>query len=148
MRREALAVSRYVERMIYPSGMAVEDYLPNDEIPETLIPVLQRMMREQMPCLADTAQRLADWKNDNPAEPIPRTIGFHEFVLEDVRAERAVLPYSIWLHGRALDSYKALAGDDKNRADQLLTRSGGEVFMTTDIPAPVKLENYVLQWQE
>lgn len=148
MRREALAVAQYVERMMYPSGAAPGDYLPDDEIPETLIPILQRMMREQMPCLTDTAEKLAAWKAENPTEAIPRALGFHEFELEGVKAQRAVMPYGIWMLGRAKESYGALGDNDKTKAAALLEQCDSALFLETDIQTPVKLENYRLQWAD
>ncbi|MEM9494997.1 MAG: glutathione S-transferase N-terminal domain-containing protein [Pseudomonadota bacterium] len=146
MRREGLAVARYVERMMHPSGEPLGDYLPDDAIPETLTPVMQRMMREQMPVLAKTAAALATWKAGNPREEIPRFLGQHKFTLEGVEADRVIISYVTWMHGRAKNAYDALADAVKMRADSLLDAWGGELFRKTAIEAPVALVNHQLEW--
>jgi glutathione S-transferase len=148
MRQEALSVARYVERMMWPSGVTPGEYLSDDEIPDTLLPILQRMMREHLPPLVDTIEKLTAWKQDNPDTDIPRAIGFHDFELEDVTAPRAIRTYSAWMLGRAKNHYDGLTPDDKSAADNLLAQAGGNAFGKIDITAPVKLEDYRLQWAD
>ena len=146
MRDKALAVARYVERMMSPNGRPAGEWLSDDEIPETLLPVLQRMMREQMPVLADTVVALATWKEGHPETEIPRVIGSHEFTLEGVTASRAIRPYPVWMLGRARNYYAGLAGPDKASADKFLEKAGGGLFRDTDIPAPVTYKDYKIVW--
>jgi len=64
MKRIAPEVCQWVERMIsdeLPQG----EFLSDDEIPETLFPVLQRMANEQLPVLLDTDQQLTQWRHQN-----------------------------------------------------------------------------------
>lgn len=147
MRREALAVARYVERMMHPSGAPLDKVLPDDQIPETLIPVLQRMMREQMPVLAGTARALAVWRSENPGQEIPRAIGFQSFELYGVAADRAIMPYATWLHGRARDAYLALSEDATPRGNDLLAACKGALFQETVIDTPLLYRDYKLHWQ-
>lgn len=122
MKRIAPEVCKWVERMIsdeIPSG----EFLGNDEIPETLMPVLQRMASEQLPVLLDTDQRLTEWRKENSdAKEVERFIGVHNFVVEGVEGERAVLPFSLWMFKRPVDFYQSL--DDKTDVDELLTNVG------------------------
>lgn len=148
MRREALAVARYVERMLYPGADPWGDYLPEDQIPDTLIPILTRMMTEQMPCLVATAQRVAEWREEHPEEPIPRAMGVLSFDLQGISAKRGVQPYSSWLHGRALESYRDLAGASLAAANRLLDQCAGDDFRNCDITAPLVYRDYRLHWHE
>lgn len=157
LRRDALAVARYVERMMQPPPVAVwsaeGDYAPDDQIPETLIPVLRRMMDEQGPVLADTPPRLAAWKAAHPGEAIPRMIGTHAFSLPSpeaggarVTGQRAVFPYLVWMQQRARAAYDASDGAGRARADALLDACGGAVIRETAIEAPVALVDHRLRW--
>lgn len=128
MRRLAPNVVRWVQRLETQAAPLAGDFLPNDEIAPTLLPVLRRQMREQMPVLADSARRLEAWLAGHPGERIPRAIGSHPFVLEGEEGERIVRPYSLWMMQRARDVYESLAGDERARADAWLDSIGGQAF--------------------
>ncbi|MCM5682211.1 glutathione S-transferase N-terminal domain-containing protein [Schlegelella sp. S2-27] len=136
MKRLAPRVARWVECMQRPGPPppASGAFLPGDEIPDTLLPVLRRMMREQMPVLEDSARRVAARMAGHPGEPLPRTLGMHAFELEGCQGQRIVRPYSLWMLQRARDAYRALAPADRGRADALLARIGGERFAHFDDP--------------
>ncbi len=122
MKLIAPEVCKWVERMIsnkVPQG----DFLANDEIPDTLIPVLQRMAQEQLPVLVDTDQRLSKWRAQNAgAKQVKRFIGMHSFQVENVKADRAVLPFSLWMFRRPVDFYQSLA--DTTEVDEMLSDAG------------------------
>lgn len=134
MRRLAPNVARWVERLRDDLPPAGADLLPNDQIPDTLLPVLARMFREQLPVLTDSAQRLRQWLAEHPGEPVPRVIGKHAFELEGERGERIMRAYSLWMLQRARDCYLALDGADRAAADALLESVGGELFQRFDDP--------------
>jgi len=125
MKRRAPAVAAWVERMHQPPAPGSGDFLPDDAIPETLLQVLRRQMREQLPVLADTAARFADWAAAHPDADIPRSIGFHDFTLENVTGSRAILPYSLWMLQRVLDYIHGLDGQARADANALLDSVGG-----------------------
>ncbi len=124
LRTEAPAVAAWVERM-HSTEPVTGAFLPDDEIPATLLPVLRRMASEQLPVLLDTEQRLTQWRSQNPAAvEIPRSIGSHAFKLEGVSGERVILPYSLWMFQRALKYYQRLLPAQQAAADQLLADVG------------------------
>ena len=97
MKKIAPAVCGWVERMNSES-VAVGDFVENDEIPPTLFPILRRMAKEHIPVLLDTDKKLTDWRAQNSdASEVERFIGEHEFEVEGVTGERAVLPYALWM---------------------------------------------------
>jgi glutathione S-transferase len=128
MRRLAPNVVRWVERVQRPPAPRQGDFLPGDEVPASLSPVLRRMMREQMPVLADSALRLHEWIAAHPGERIPRAIGMHAFELEGERGQRLVRPYSLWMLQRARDCYRQMAPADRARVDQWLDTIAGQSF--------------------
>lgn len=128
MRRLAPNVVRWVQRFESQTTPRSGEFLDDDVVPATLEPVLRRQMREQMPVLRDTAERLREWLPDHPGERIPRAIGRHIFEVEGTQGERIVRPYSLWMLQRARDVYKSLTAAERPRADALLDRIGGETF--------------------
>lgn len=140
MRERAPHVVAWVERMNRPEP-AVGDWLPDDEVPETLIPILRRQLAEQFPVLADTAAALAEWLEAHPGEHIPRRIGTHSFRIGEVEGERAILPFSLWMAQRPLDWHRSLTGLERAAADRLLVRAGGETAMAMDVPRRLARRN-------
>ena len=131
MREIATNVCAWVERMI-SDDVAEGDFLANDEVPETLMPILQRMASEQLPILLDTDQRLSAWREENPErKDVERFIGMHNFTVEGVEAERAVLPFSLWMYQRPVNFYHSL--EDKTGVDQLMQTAGFGTALQTGL---------------
>ncbi len=136
MRRLAPNVVAWVERLrdgtlsrdgAWPSG---------DAVPATLLPILARMMREQLPILRDSIVRLQAWMAEHPGQrSVPRSLGLHDFSLEGVQGRRIVRPYSLWMLQRARDAWLALPPARHAEATRLLASVGGEAFMQLqDLP--------------
>lgn len=132
MQARAPRVYAWVERMnaIDP---AAGDFLPGDEIPDTLLPVLRGLFGEFMPVALDTVARLDRWLLDNPGRKIPRMIGEHEIRYGDVTEKRLVFPYTQWMLQRPLDHYRSLDGAARTAADALLREVGGHAAMQLQI---------------
>jgi len=124
MRSKAPAVCEWVERMIdVEPAMRSGEFPENDEIPTTLMPVLQRMASEHLPVLLDTDIKLDEWRSANPDQPeIERFIGTHKFTVEEVEAERAILPYAMWMFQRPVDFYQEL--EETAMVDEFLVQAG------------------------
>ena len=138
MRERAPAVAAWVERMV-DERPAQGDFLPEDEVPDTLFPVLERMAREQLPVLVDTGERLAAWAEAHPGESaIPRMLGEHAFDLEGVRGRRAVLPFALWMWQRPLDFHASLSGAEREQADRLIESIGAR--QAFEAPPLVRVE--------
>jgi len=124
MRKKAPAVCDWVRRMnndlpYLKSG----EFLPDDEVPESVYPILQRMASEQMPVLLDTNRLLEKWRSENQSEQeVKRFIGSHSFSLNGVEEQRLVLPYCLWMYQRPHDYYHGLP--DKTSVDEMLNKVG------------------------
>lgn len=122
MQKIAPEVCKWVERMInneIPDG----EFLDDDEIPTTLMPVLKRMASEQLPVLLDTDARLTAWRTEHiDSREVARFIGMHKFTVEKVEGERAVLPFSLWMFRRPVDFYQSLS--DTSGVDEMLLEAG------------------------
>lgn len=145
MKRIAPHVARWIERSVTVETPLSGDFLEGDEIPETLLPVLQRMMREQMPYLQSVAWLYRDWAEANPGSEVPRATGMTAFCVEGTESQRAALPFSLWMLQRPLDHYRGLQGPDRSAADALLNRVGGEIFKDFELPRRVRFEKHIVR---
>lgn len=125
MKRLAPQVAAWVERMVNVTAPLSGEFLADDEVPESLIPVLERMMKEQMPFLQKTADMLSAWAPANEGADIPRALGMTDFNMEGVSGQRIAPPFSLWMLQRALDHYQKLSEVDKVSVDQFLASVDG-----------------------
>ncbi|MBA4286730.1 MAG: glutathione S-transferase [Xanthomonadaceae bacterium] len=133
MQRRAPNVWAWVQRM-NEVAPAIGDWLPDDAIPDTLLPVLRRLFAEQGPVLIDTVAEVERWLDAHPdAQRLPRVVGRHRYRLGDVEEERSVFPYPQWMLQRVLDDYRALGGAARVRADTVFAPLGGSALMQLDI---------------
>jgi glutathione S-transferase len=138
MRERAPNVAAWVERMHEPSGEPGA-FLSDDSVPPTLIPLLQRMFREQVPVLCDTATQIAAWAALDPARSeLPRALGTHDYCIEGVTEQRAIYPYSVWMWQRPQDWMRALSGAAQAGLAALLAQlPGASQALSTPIPRRV-----------
>ncbi len=134
MDRIAPRVSAWVKRMVEVAAPQSGDFLPEDEVPETLLPVLRRMTSEQLPYLQRVAGMLNDWVAANDDSKPPRAVGMAEFTVEGVNGQRIATPFSLWMLQRALDYRAGLNAEDKTACDRLLSEIDGEAFSHFTMP--------------
>lgn len=145
MREKAPNLARWIERMNSPVTQ-LGAWLPDDEIPHTLEPILKRLFEEFWPVLANTVDALSTWIENNPdQQDIPRTIGNHAFRMGDVSEQRAIMTFHQWKVQRTLECYNSLPESDKPAVDALLTQLGGKEAMQLQITRPVKRVNNKLR---
>ena len=140
MQSRAPAVYRWVERMNLPQPGDGE-FLPDDELPDTLLPTLRGLFSEFFPVAIDTVHRLERWLAENPGRKIPRVIGEHEVRFGDVTEKRLIFPYTQWMLQRALDYYDALNPAQRAEADEMLRKVGGYEAMQMKINRPVRRQH-------
>lgn len=121
-------VVKWVERMKDASTIEGE-FLADDEIPETLFPILKHCFKVQWPALEDTAERLLKWYEENGVSSetveVPRRLGLHTFKIGKEEAQRLVLPYSLWMMQRPLNYYRSLPVNEQEMLGSLLETIGG-----------------------
>lgn len=123
-------------------------WLPDDRVPDTVLPLLRRFFGEMWPCLRDSARVLARYLADSGARPGTRlpTKSFGtgaafadlqldegaltvSFTLGGVTGRRMVLPYHVWMLQRlqdAIDEVAPAATDRQALRAWLHEVSGGE----------------------
>ena len=132
MQERAPAVYAWVQRMNEPRPLSGE-FLAADEVPDTLLPVLQTMCRDQLPEVLDVVRHNAAWVEQHPGENIPRVLGMHRFTTGTATGERYIHSYAQWLFQRPYAHYHALRGRDRQAAEALLRSIGGFDALNTGI---------------
>ncbi|WP_421862287.1 glutathione S-transferase family protein [Parvibaculum sp.] len=131
MKALAPHVVKWVQRMSKPPHPKGGEFLGHDEVPDTLTPVLARIMREYLPVLLKTADALKAHVEAHPEliagkEPLPRALGTHEFTLEGTTGSRAIFPFDLWMLQRPLDFLAALREEQREAVISMLEEAGGE----------------------
>jgi glutathione S-transferase len=142
MKARAPRVYRWVERMNAGDADMAEfsdqraEFLPDDEVPETLLEILRLMARDFLPELlgifATVGSWLADHPQHRPDDRVRKTsatqgihpFGTHHVELCGVPIELAVHHYAIWMAQRPIDFYADLGAADRQRADRILDATG------------------------
>lgn len=132
MQERAPHVTAWVERMNNPQPLTGE-YLADDVIPDTLLPILATQCKDQLPDVLDVIEQNSRWLDANPGGSIPRFLGMHPFTSGEAAGERIVSSYAQWLFQRAWQHYQSLAGDDRAAADNLLATVGGLGAMNVEL---------------
>ena len=141
LQQHAPRTIQWIQRINAQSQPAGE-FLPDDEVPETLTPILQHMFAEQWPILWDTANALPTWLQAHPEKRhISRAIGQHEFSIGGVKEKRLMFPYAQWMMQRPLDSYAALSVEEKATVDPWLQKCGGLQAMQRCVPQRLARRN-------
>ena len=132
MQKKAIHVLRWVERMNRPEldigelKNAVGDYRADDEIPETLVSVLQHMATDFVPETGAAAEAINRWLGANsPAAgtPIPRGVSeMAEFEAASLKVKAIAQPYRFFLLKRVQEAVTALDERARERVDDLLAR--------------------------
>ena len=145
MERIAPRVAAWVRRMVDVAAPQSGEFLPGDEIPRTVEPVLRRMMREQLPHLQTVADMLGDWADANTDAEPPRALGMASFVIEGVEGQRLAFPFSLWMLQRGLDHLASLGGEDRAACEEWLGEIGGEALVSFRMPVRLGFENHRLR---
>ena len=147
MKRLAPRVAEWVERMVEPTAKQSGEFLSDDEIPDTLLPVLQRMMREQIPNLVETSSLMAEWGKSSGERELPRAVGQASYQVEGHTTSRFASSFSLWMLQRATDYLAGLQSVDRAACETLLRQVGGEVLLDFPMPFRLAFEDHRL-WRE
>ena len=170
MRRLAPNVVLWVDRMMEGTGLeerrrartepfegvdrraSADDapgFLPDDEVPATLLPVLRRMVDEYFPVLDAELTAFDAWADEHAGEEVPRALGMHSFTLgrgtaHEVTSERAAFTFDLWMFQRPRDFLAGLDGADRAACEALMTGLGGLEVLTRETRHRLARENFRL----
>lgn len=93
----------WLERM-NETPQHIGEWLPGDDIPETLVAILQWQCRDQLHHIHQVMDKTQAWINTHPeANTLPRFIGKVEYRMNGGEGKRLCTPYSQWMYERVLE---------------------------------------------
>jgi glutathione S-transferase len=134
MQSKTVRLYRWVERMNRP-GLDVgefenqsEEFLANDEIPQTLIEVLKHMALDFVPETKAAGLFINQWLDDQgniePGTIAERGVGEMQFEAEGGKITALAQPYRFYLLARMQSQYDGLGAVEKSSVDALLKACG------------------------
>ncbi|MFI5316949.1 MAG: glutathione S-transferase family protein [Myxococcota bacterium] len=125
LRETAPRVCAWIERMNRPTPRAGE-FLADDELAPTLLPLLRLIGRDAVPFLLDDLRAFEAWADAKPADLLepPRVVGTHETSLRGGRFRRATSSYTEWMAQRPIDALRALPASARRRVQETLADTG------------------------
>jgi glutathione S-transferase len=162
MKLKAPNVYRWTERMNLAQvsdgefPQQDESYPPGDDIPETLVPLLEHIFADWGPEVAAYARHYNGWVQANPSLPpghllsqsqerrVHPSLGEVTFALRGVSMRRQCAPQALWHFDKAASLARGLAGANRDRWHALMQRTGGAAVMATTLARPIAHSNNVL----
>jgi glutathione S-transferase len=136
MQTHAVRLFRWVERMNRPEPDVGEfkklvvlkneelDYLPNDEVPQTLIDALKHFAIDFVPESGAACDTINEWLGQNKAMPAgteaERTVGSCHFEVEGVSFNTWAQPFRFYVLKRMQDVYDGLSATDQSNVRDML----------------------------
>ncbi len=144
METKAPKVAEWVRR-VHEGQAGGGDLIANDEIPETLFPILERQMREQWPALVSTLELFADWLESAETDgKVPRGLGEIEIEIEGRKGPAVARSFPLFRLQGVLDAYEQLGAEARTTADRILDKIGGTALRDTRLPARLVRRDYRL----
>lgn len=141
MREIAPNVAAWVERMNKPE-VELGEFLPDDDIPKTLLPLIQNIFEEQWPVLRSTVSALSEWREANPHEHfIPRSVGQHSFSINQVSESRAISSFHQYKLQRVLNTYQQFSASEKENVSAFLASVKADNYLQMTVKDKVIMEH-------
>ncbi|TXI83707.1 MAG: glutathione S-transferase family protein [Cupriavidus sp.] len=128
------SVRAWVDRMNKPEARSGE-FLPADQIPQTLTPLFQLIFDEFLPLIEGILREVNKALPKCPAgKPLPRGLGIVNFPMGKGSYGRAAIPYILWMVQRILDGYQLMTPKEQASVRAWMTGLGGERLLDLQIP--------------
>ncbi len=160
MQSRASSLFRWVERMNRPETDAWEysgafdpprdDYLPNDDVPGTLIDLLKVLAVDFVPETVAAADFINTWlaeQGDLPAgTEVPRGVGLATFEVRGTQINALAQPYRFYLLKRVQDEYTALVSAERSDVDRMLNACDMAPVLDARLNRSIGRENNLEIW--
>ena len=144
MQQRAPAVYRWVERMNREDQDAPEYFnagnvfLANDEIPETLIPVLKILAEDFVPETLAAAELINNWLDEHQPDPgaiavgrLAEALGTADFTVRGETITALAQPHRFYLLQRVQDIFAALAHEKQVGVADIMSDAGMSAVLST-----------------
>jgi glutathione S-transferase len=159
MQRRAPAVYRWVERMNREDQDAPEffgaggDFLANDEVPETLIPVLKILAEDFVPETLAAADLINNWLAEHQPEAgavavgrLAEALGMADFSVRGETITALAQPHRFYLLQRVQDTFRALPQEDQNSVAAIMGDAGMSAVLSTALTRRIVRSDNLEVW--
>ena len=160
MQQRAPAVYRWVERMNREDQDAPEclnagnDFLANDEVPETLIPVLKVLAEDFVPETLAAAAHINSWLDENQPGSgavavgrLAEALGTADFVVRGETITALAQPHRFYLLQRVQDAFADLSDEQRSEVTALLEESGMKSLLGAALSRGIARSENLEVWQ-
>lgn len=128
-------LAAWVQRMQRPEAMGTGDFLPDDEIPDTLAPLLHSFFHECWPFLEATHQALIDHLAQQPSgRALPRLLAPTVIPYADGRYRLRTRSFLMWKLQRVLDDLRRQSPESRASAEAWMAAQGGPDTLQLPLP--------------
>lgn len=159
MQQRAPAAYRWVERMNREDQDAPEffgaggDFLANDEVPETLIPVLKILAEDFVPETLAAADLINNWLAEHQPEAgavavgrLAEALGMADFSVRGETITALAQPHRFYLLQRVQDTFRALPQEDQNSVAAIMGDAGMSAVLSTALTRRIVRSDNLEVW--
>ncbi len=156
MQAQAIRVFRWVERMNRPEPDVGEfadqsqGYLPNDEVPDTLIDVLRHVAEDFIPETRAACECINTWLDGQEdlvsGTALLRGVGTASFELRSQTINALAQPYRFYLLKRVQDEYEAMGSADQAAVSDMLSSCGAAEVLDFKLSREIGRANNLEVW--
>ena len=159
MQQRAPAVYRWVERMNREAQDALEwfnagnDFLADDGIPDTLIPILEILAEDFVPETLAAADLINNWLAEHQPEPgvvavgrLAEALGTADFTVRGDTITALAQPHRFYLLQRVQDIFAALAQEEQVGVAEILSDAGMSAVLSTVLVRRIVRSNNLEVW--
>jgi len=133
-----------------------ETFPPGDELPETLLPLLQHIFADWGPELVAYANHYNEWLKANPALPVGHlaslsgdrrvhpSLGEVSYPLRGTIIRRQCAAQALWHFEKAAALARGLTGETNHRFQELVRWTGGKQVMAISLARPLERRHNLL----
>lgn len=155
MQTRAVRVFRWVERMNNREpdtgeyGDCERDFLPDDEIPDTLVELLQHIAIDFVPETIAAHRTVNAWLDGHdvaPGSECKRYAGDTTFDVDGTTINAKAQPFRFYLLARVQDDFDSLAPTDRSAVEELLTACGMRELLDLRLKRAIGRDNNLEVW--
>jgi len=126
------------------------EYLPNDEVPDTLVAVLQHIAIDFVPETLAAADFINHWLEDQQdmqsGTAAERGVGLSEIEIEGVTVRPLVQPYRFYLLSRVQQAFDELSQSDQQAVSGLLEQCDMRSLLDARLTRQIGRHNNLEVW--
>ncbi|MBT6176816.1 MAG: glutathione S-transferase family protein [Deltaproteobacteria bacterium] len=139
---DAPHVVSWLEKLLDPTHVC-GDFLANDEIPETLLPLLKGIFDEQILWVAQLIGHINQWCHKNPdSKRVRGAVGVDNFSVGGIAGERKLATFVQWKAQRSIFFYQQSSESVRTQIDGWLESLQAAGALDIDIQFPLELRNF------